>query len=125
MGGKIEPFFLSEEDIDYELRIRDSKAPRKTITSKRIILSRLLGQETETTKLLDEEFDVEEEKAFINKTLADLESLIMNFRGPSSDPMNNIIETRLTYLTGRVKRFIIPAKPEEDKNSSIDFKDHA
>ncbi|KAG5873256.1 hypothetical protein JTB14_022029 [Gonioctena quinquepunctata] len=141
MGGKIQPFYLSEEEIDYELRNGDSKASSETITSKIIMLGRLFGQETVTTKLLHREFDVEGEKASVdktleivyvhtapksfNKTLEHLESSILNLRGPSSDPLNKIIETILTYSTGGVKRFIIPAKPEEKQISLIDVEDNA
>lgn len=118
--------YLTEPEIDYELRIRNIRATRKTIQVKRIILQNLINKGTaEVLSLKDPDFDKILEKTAIDQIILELEVLVGDFSASKQDTSYNIIISRLNSLTNRVRRFIIPDEPEKVHDTYSEFKDNA
>lgn len=118
--------YLTEAEIDYELRIRDIKASRKTIQSKKIILRNQIEKATiHPRDLEDPEFNIIDEKVFINHTISELDSLIEEFSATKNDTFYEIITSRLASLFYRVNRFIVPAESNESHTLYKDYKEDA
>lgn len=118
--------YLTESEVDYELRIRNVRASRKTLETKRLILGNLLKKlPLDVLSLKDPGFDSEEERTIINITIAELGALVHDFSASKDDTSYLIINNRLTCLTNRIHRFIVPDEPEEVHVTFLDFKDDA
>lgn len=125
MEGVINPYYLTEEEIDYELEIRGT-ATRNTLNSKRIILTRLveLEKDKDITKYRHPNFSAAEDKLFIVNTLQELRNLISDFGGSTADAEYKTIHSRLVSLINRVKRFRAPHDLKEEKEY-VEFKGDA
>uniref|UniRef100_V5GVA3 Gag polyprotein n=1 Tax=Anoplophora glabripennis TaxID=217634 RepID=V5GVA3_ANOGL len=126
MSGQVEPLYLTEFEINYELRIRGVRTTRKNLASKRVILKNLLDKDKgDIRTFVDPDFDIELEKDVIDKTISDLQSLIIEYSTSKDESFSNIINSRLISLTNRVHRFQVPAEPPELNKSWSEFKDDA
>lgn len=129
MEGSIDPNFLSEDEVNYELDIRGTTTTRSTLNSKRVILSRLLEIELkenrDIAKLKPSTFNGDDEKAFIDDALRVLNDLIKDFSGTVEDTVYKTIHSRLVSLMNRIRRFKIPKEPEESRNRCMEFKNES
>lgn len=110
----IKPIYLLIEELNYELRIRGVNTTRD-IPAKRKILGRAFDKERfRPLDLTDPDFNFESEQEAINNTLESVNSLILEFEGPTSDSLYKRIKSRLIHVTNRVKRMQIPENASEE-----------
>lgn len=118
--------YLSESEVDYELRIRNIRAVRKNLDTKRLMLENLIKKSNvKLLSLRDPNFDENTEKVAITNILAELNALVHDFSASKEDTSYLCISNRLISLTNRVHRFIVPDEPKEEKVSLQDFKEDA
>lgn len=127
MAGQVDPLYLNEIEVDYELRIRKCRGTRKNLTSKRLILTSLLekDKDRDISELVDPDFDVQGEQEIINKTLDDLQSLVTDFAKNKNESLSKLIQSRLISLTNRVNRFKITLEPKEDHDKQTEFQEYS
>lgn len=118
--------YLTEPEINYELRIRGVRASRKTLQSKRLILQNLIDKsKVDVLTLKDPDFEINSEKTAIEALILELDTLVIDFSASIEDTSYLTIITRLNSLTNRVQRFVVPDEPEEEFISFSEFKDDA
>lgn len=118
--------YLTEAEIDYELRIRGIRATRKNLQSKKLILNNQLERsKINIRELKDPDFNAEDEKLIIDATILELDSLISEFSATVEDSFYLVITSRLACLTYRVNRFTVPEQPEESHKLYSEYKEDA
>lgn len=118
--------YLNESEVEYELRLRNVKASRKTIETKRLILENFLKKTSvDVLSLKDPSFNRDTEKTSIENTIVELDALVRDFSASKDDTSYQLISTRLICLTNRVHRFTVPNEPEEANLTFSEFKDDA
>lgn len=114
--------YLVLEEIDYEMRIRGVTSSKKNVVEKRNMLSRLI-ESVPDDKILDAEFDFEEEKNKIISAMSILKNLIEEFdAGTRTDTQFKRIDTRLFHYTARTRRMIVENNDQikqEFKNETV------
>jgi hypothetical protein len=99
----IEPAYLSDEQLDYQLRIRKLK-PRDDRDSKVKVLTReLSGREMKL--IVDPKFKPDTEEAIIEKTFEDITTAIVALVDPENTHEIRKIKSQLAYIIDRILRF--------------------
>lgn len=97
--------YLTKNQIDYELLIRDIKTTKKDLNIKRKMLRKLLDKEEISKREYDyDSFDFDTEKIAIDTSIDEIRLLINDFEGPESDSGHIRIKTYLIHLIHRVNR---------------------
>lgn len=120
---------LIETELDYELLIRKLTSSRP-VAEKRKILSRVLAKEKTSPDslviLADYDFDLENEKGAIERTLLQIGEAILDFTqsgGNANDHAFLRIKSRIVHITNRVKRLLklldIPNKVNDDQRDEL------
>jgi hypothetical protein len=99
----IEPAYLSDEQLDYELRIRKLK-PRDDRDSKVKVLTRALSGR-QIKQIVDPKFKPDTEEAIIKKTLEDITTAIVALVDPENTHEIRKIKSQLAYIIDRILRF--------------------
>jgi hypothetical protein len=99
----IEPAYLSDEQLDYELRIRKLK-PRDDRDSKVKVLTRALSGR-QIKQIVDPKFKPDTEEAIIEKTLEDITTAIVALVDPENTHEIRKIKSQLAYIIDRILRF--------------------
>lgn len=117
------PIDLLSEELNYELRIRGIVSQRKDASQKRKILHKQLEKDRGRNGLeyVDPEYQFESEREVIDRTVDSLTQLISEFDGPESDSLYKRIQSRIIYLTNRVKRI----KAVDDNPEIVAYKNEA
>lgn len=120
--GELDPWLLTEAELNYELEIRKVKLStrsQKDIDSKRKVLSSFVIKR-DFDKLVDENFNLQVQTDFIKNSLTALNKMISDFTGIESDVMCRSLRARLISLFYRIKRFQIPVLEEEEYQDLVD-----
>lgn len=115
--GELDPWLLTEDELEYEVRIRNLKIgtrSQKDATLKRTLLSGYIARNQNFDLLVDEDFNLQYQTDFIKNTLTVLEKLIEGFSGKESDLQCRSFRARLISLFFRIKRFQIPEDEQEE-----------
>jgi hypothetical protein len=111
--------YLSDEQLDYELRIRKLK-PRDDRDSKVEVLTRALSGR-EMKLIVDPKFKPDTEEAIIEKTLEDITTAIVALVNPENTHEIRKIKSHLAYIIDRILRFpesTAPSKPVDEIKST-------
>lgn len=118
--------YLTKEQIDYELLIRDIKTTKKDLHTKRKMLRKLLDKEALGHREYEYDlFDFDVEKDAINQTIEVIRGLIEQFEGPETDSGFIRITTNLIHLMHRVNRIPIDSDDAEMLQYISNFKNEA
>lgn len=120
--GELDPWLLTEPEINYELEIRKAKLStrsQKDVESKRKVLASFLVHNRDFEKLVDENFNIQIQTDFIKNTLTVLDKMIGDFIGTESDVMCRSLRSRLISVFYRIKRFQVPVLDQEEYEDLI------
>ncbi|KAJ3649394.1 hypothetical protein Zmor_021141 [Zophobas morio] len=111
-----DPIYLSEDELDYELKIRDLIS-RDGVDSKAKLVSRAISRELEIVSTSD--LTYKNEVWQINHTLEAITASIIDIDGDSAkaDEKIRAVHSRLEHVMQRYSRLIVPDEEEEmEKN---------
>lgn len=118
----MKPIHLLAAEIDYELRIRGISTTRKDMAAKRKILARaLVVDRNRDIDLVDPNYDFDNEKKVITETLEQISLLVDDFEGDESDSLFKRVRSKLTYISNRIKRIVLP----QDETEVADFRNES
>lgn len=102
---------LRQNELDYELAIRDLSTDR-VVADKRKILKRALAKEVDKpdalVNLAKYKVNYDEESSAISDTLEAICTAIVDFEGHSTDSVFKTIKSRINHVAGRIRRMKIP-----------------
>lgn len=115
---------LTEAELDYELRIRGTRATRKTVQSKRLILQNLINKSKVDVLLLkDPDYDQKIEQTNLKSLVIELDSLVLVFSAPKEDTSYTAIISRLNSLYLRAQRFVVLDESDQEQKELSEFRD--
>lgn len=111
---------LKAHELCYEISIR-GREPENTVTKNRTTLLGLLTQELGGRSLreVENENDFEEDVTGLKQSLEDLEIKIGEFKGITADEEYKRFVTRLTHVSGRIRRMNIAEGDEVEEQKRV------
>lgn len=120
----MEPNYLKSSELDYEIKIRGFE-PTGDVDKRRKVLRGLLNQQKANRSFTDgfvECFSFDEDVKGVNDTLKDLTDKIKSLSG-RPDPIEfKRLNSRLTHISGRIRRVKITTDEQTDKINDIQLK---
>lgn len=111
---------LKAHELFYEIKIRGTQ-PQSTVAENRSILRGLLAQEQGNRSLreIKNEIAFSEDEVGLRQSLEDLDAKIQDFKGMMADEEYKRLATRLTLVSGRLKRLNVEDDEEADDQKVV------